>query len=116
MALAAWLLAANAQAHPDGDVSFRLVSVGTRIDGTVTSKSNRLHGHIIDNGRDFTLDGVVGSHSVTVKIYGKIVPQCLTGTQSASGTGVNYGEDTSVDLTVICANKSFNSESYTFHL
>ena len=113
------LLASPAWA--DSTIKVRLVSggAGGEIDGTATLQGQSLHGHLIGNGADIELSGVVKNRTVTVNLVGRIAPICGMMRQSMSGAGDNEQENTSIEMSLECTGHAFGyggGESYEYHL
>jgi hypothetical protein len=107
------------QVSADGIVKVRLTSADTMIDveGTATLQGQELQGHLVGNGSDVVLTGIVKNHSVSVDVVGKIVPNCLSPRQFMGAIDVNDGASTSIVLTFHCDGKGGGSgEEYQFRL
>jgi hypothetical protein len=127
-ALPHWLLAIAlvgatpaACALAGGIVKVRLFSADAKVDteGTATLQGQNLNGHLIGNGTDVVLTGLVEKRSVRVDVVGRIVPSCGMSRQFMGGIDVDEGEDTSIVMTFQCSSKAGNfggGEDYQFHL
>ena len=108
VALALFLSMPTIQAMADSTVKVKLVSADAmvEVDGTATLQGQNLRGHLIGDGSDVVLTGLVKNRSVSVDLTGRIVPSCNLNRQSMEGVGVNDHAQTSIDMTFQCSSKA----------
>jgi hypothetical protein len=121
MTIVATILLFAGQCRAEDPVKIRLHSEDAmvEVEATAVLHDYDLQGHLVGNGVDAIVTGVVKSGWVTVDLVGVFVPNCGKPRQFMSGAAANEGTSTSIGMTFDCAGKGGNfggGEEYQFRL